>query len=257
MRIFVMGTDEWRDEDDWPLPDTEFTRYFLHSDGRANTATGDGRLSTAAPGDEPRTSTSTTRATRCPPSAGRRCCRGTANAGPGRPAADRGAGRRAVLHHPGAHRDGRGHRPRRRSSCTVVIGGRHRLHRQAGRRHPDGRAEDLTDGILRARYRDSLGDRSRSSPGEIYELPIDLLATSNVFRAGHRIRLEVSSSNFPRFDRNTNTGGAIAEDGDADAQVAVNRVFHGPAHPPARAARHRPLARRARSWSTPASWSRR
>ena len=50
-------------------------------------------------------------------------------------------------------------------------------------------------------------------------------------RDGHRIRLEVSSSNFPRFDRNANTGDAVTEDGDQDAQVAVNRVFHGPGRP--------------------------
>ena len=55
--------------------------------------------------------------------------------------------------------------------------------------------------------------------------------TSNVFLPGHRIRLEISSSNFPRFDRNTNTGGIITEDRDEDVQVAVNRIFHGPGHP--------------------------
>ena len=55
--------------------------------------------------------------------------------------------------------------------------------------------------------------------------------TSNVFLPGHRIRLEVSSSNFPRFDRNTNSGGAITEDGEEDVVVAVNRIFHGPGNP--------------------------
>ena len=59
-----------------------------------------------------------------------------------------------------------------------------------------------------------------------YELQIDLWATANVFRAGHRIRLDVSSSNFPRFDRNTNTGQTIASDGPEDVVEAVNRVFH-------------------------------
>ena len=99
---------------------------------------------------------------------------------------------------------------------------------------PDGRAIFLTDGILRARYRNSLAEPEPLTPGQVYEVTLDLSVTSNVFRPGHRIRLEVSSSNFPRFDRNTNTGGAVTEDGDADAQVAVNRVFHGPgaAEPP-------------------------
>src|SRR5207245_8286340 len=71
--------------------------------------------------------------------------------------------------------------------------------------HPDGRAEILVDGILRARYRQSLSSPVLMEPSQVYELRIDLEATSNVFLTGHRIRLEVSSSNFPRFDRNSNT----------------------------------------------------
>jgi uncharacterized protein len=96
---------------------------------------------------------------------------------------------------------------------------------------PDGRAIFLTDGILRARYRNSLAEPEPLTPDQVYEITVDLSVTSNVFLPGHRIRLEVSSSNFPRFDRNTNTGGVITEDGDGDVQVAVNRIFHGPAHP--------------------------
>src|SRR6266571_2897612 len=74
-----------------------------------------------------------------------------------------------------------------------------------------GGARNLTDGILRARYRDSKSTPSLVEPGRAYGYTIDLWATSNVFKAGHRIRVEVSSSNFPRFDRNTNTGKRIAE----------------------------------------------
>jgi putative CocE/NonD family hydrolase len=96
---------------------------------------------------------------------------------------------------------------------------------------PDGRAIFLTDGILRARYRNSLADPEPLTPEQVYEVTLDLSVTSNVFRPGHRIRLEVSSSNFPRFDRNTNTGGTVAEDGPEDVRVAVNRVLHGPEHP--------------------------
>src|SRR5438552_16154540 len=94
-----------------------------------------------------------------------------------------------------------------------------------------GRAIFLTDGILRARYRNSLAEPEPLTPGEPYELSLDLSITSNVFRPGHRIRLEVSSSNFPRYDRNSNTGGVIAEESASEVTVAVNRVRHGPAHP--------------------------
>ena len=97
--------------------------------------------------------------------------------------------------------------------------------------YPNGRAEILTDGILRARYRESFTAPEVLEPGQIYELRLDLWATSNLFKAGHRIRLEVSSSNFPRFDRNTNTGGTIETETEKDFVQAVNRIYHDVAHP--------------------------
>ena len=96
---------------------------------------------------------------------------------------------------------------------------------------PDGRAIILTEGILRARYRNSLETTELLEPDRIYELRIDLWATANVFLPGHRIRLEVSSSNFPRFNRNSNTGGYIANEPASEYRPAVNRVWHDSAHP--------------------------
>ncbi len=89
---------------------------------------------------------------------------------------------------------------------------------------PDGRSILITDGILRARYRESKTRPVPMRPGEIYMISIDLWATSNVFRKGHRIRLRITSSNYPRFDRNLNIwkkGGSAAE-----AVVARNTIFH-------------------------------
>ena len=96
---------------------------------------------------------------------------------------------------------------------------------------PDGRAIILTEGILRARYRNSMKDPELLQPETIYELRLNLWATANVFLPGHRIRLEVSSSNFPRFDRNSNTGGDIVSERAEEYQTAINRVFHDSAHP--------------------------
>jgi putative CocE/NonD family hydrolase len=96
---------------------------------------------------------------------------------------------------------------------------------------PDGRAMILTEGILRARYRNSFTTPELLEPDTVYELSIDLWATSNVFLPGHRIRLEVSSSNFPRFDRNSNTGGEIASESVSQYRPAINRIFHDAAHP--------------------------
>src|SRR6185295_7418807 len=77
---------------------------------------------------------------------------------------------------------------------------------------PDGYARNLTDGILRLRYRNSLESPEPAREGDVYRITVDAGVTSNVFLKGHSIRLEISSSNFPRFDRNPNTGGPIAEE---------------------------------------------
>jgi hypothetical protein len=96
---------------------------------------------------------------------------------------------------------------------------------------PNGYAQNLTEGILRARYRETTVAAKPLVPGQIYEYKIDLWSTSNVFLKGHRIRVEVSSSNFPRFDRNLNTGKEASTD--ATMVKATNTVYHDAAHPSA------------------------
>ena len=96
---------------------------------------------------------------------------------------------------------------------------------------PDGYARNLTDGIIRARYRNPRTSASLLQPGQVYEFNIDLWATSNLFRKGHQIRVEISSSNFPRFDRNTNTGEPIGTDGDfVSALQTVHHTAEYPSH---------------------------
>jgi uncharacterized protein len=97
--------------------------------------------------------------------------------------------------------------------------------------YPDGRVMILTEGILRARYRTSMTEPELLEPDAVYELRLDLWATANVFLPGHRIRLEVASSNFPRFDRNSNTGAEIASEAAGHYRPAINRIFHDAAHP--------------------------
>jgi putative CocE/NonD family hydrolase len=96
---------------------------------------------------------------------------------------------------------------------------------------PDGFARNLTEGILRVVYRDGMSEAKPIVPGKVYEYKIDLWSTSNVFLKGHRIRVEVSSSNFPRFDRNLNTGKSAAES--ADFVKATNTILHDSEHPSA------------------------
>ncbi|MDT7576688.1 MAG: uncharacterized protein QOH17_3021, partial [Pseudonocardiales bacterium] len=232
VRIFVMGIDQWRDEQEWPLPDTTYVDYHLVSDGPANTVAGDGVLLTDA-ATEDRVATFLYDPLRPVPTLGGRVMLPTtANAaGPvdQRPVETRDdvlCYTTPVLDEP---LEVTGHIALRLfvSSSAVDTDFTGKLVDV----FPDGRAIFLTDGIMRARYRRSLDDPELLTPGEVYELTLDLSVTSNVFLPGHRIRLEVSSSNFPRFDRNTNTGGIISEDGESDVQTAVNRVFHGPQHP--------------------------
>jgi uncharacterized protein len=96
---------------------------------------------------------------------------------------------------------------------------------------PDGHARNLTDGILRLRYRNTLEKPELAKPGEVYRIAIDAGVTGNVFLRGHRIRVEVSSSNFPRFDRNPNDGGRTADA--TRLQKATQTIYHDSAHPSA------------------------
>jgi uncharacterized protein len=234
VRLFVMGPNIWRDEEDWPLPDTRYVEYFLHSGGSANTSSGNGSLSPVAPDAEPDDAYTYDPHDPVPTVGGATLLPGVfvlRNAGP---------------------RDQRQIESRHDVLCystpplehdievtgpvTLVLHVSSTVYDTdfTGKLvdvWPDGRAMGLTDGILRARYRESLSDPKPLSPGTVYELHVDLWATANVFRAGHRIQLDVSSSNFPRFDRNTNTGGVIAEESERDFVSAVNRVHHDDEHP--------------------------
>jgi putative CocE/NonD family hydrolase len=94
---------------------------------------------------------------------------------------------------------------------------------------PDGRSLSVCDGILRARYRDSFERPELMQPGQLYCFEVDLWATAQVFQGGHRLRLEVTSSDFPRYDRNLNTGGPFGEE--VRGKVAVNTIFHDARRP--------------------------
>jgi putative CocE/NonD family hydrolase len=96
---------------------------------------------------------------------------------------------------------------------------------------PDGRALIVVDGIVRARYRDGTGRPSPITPGEVYEYTIDLIATSQVFKAGHRLRVDIASANFPQFDRNPGNGAPAATATEEDFVVQHQTVFHDRDHP--------------------------
>ncbi len=230
VRIFVMGDDVWRDEQEWPLARAQETKYFLHSGGKANSRHGDGSLGTQGPTEEAPDVYLYNPADPVPTVGGALCCNPYfASSG----AFDQNdiESRSDVLVYstPPLERDVEVTGPVTVTLWAATSGTDTDFTAKLVDVCEDGCARNLTDGIIRARYRDSMSDPTPVEPGKAYSYTIDLWATSNVFKAGHRIRLEISSSNFPRFDRNTNTGELIA--GDSELRPAMQTVLHSSQYP--------------------------
>ena len=232
VRIFVMGDDKWRDEDAWPPPSDKPTSYFLHSAGKANTASGDGALSTTSAGKEEADNFTYDPANPVPTVGGPLCC-DTVHLPPGPRDQKEVESRPDVLVYStpllGADVEVTG--PITLDLFAKTSAADTDFTAKLVDVWPNGFAQNLTEGILRARYRESTTAAAPITPGQVYEYKIDLWSTSNVFLKGHRIRLEVSSSNFPRFDRNLNTGKSAADD--ATFVKADNTVLHDSGHPSA------------------------
>ena len=229
VRIFVMGANQWRDENEWPLARAIPAKFYLSSDGHANSLSGDGMIT-----EKRDRKTREDRFTYDPKKpvqtmGGAVCC--NEKVFPWGPMDQRPVEQRSdVLVY---------------SSETlredVEVTGPISLVLYAATTapdtdftgklvdvYPDGRAINLTDGILRTRYRDGLDQpKLLTKPGAV-KFTIDLGVTSNLFRKGHKIRLEVSSSNFPRFDRNPNTGRPVADE--SRLATALQTVYHDRRH---------------------------
>jgi putative CocE/NonD family hydrolase len=232
VKIFVMGKNEWRYEDSWPLKRAKETRYLLGSSGKANSAAGDGTLSASGAASSGADMFTYDPANPVPTIGGPLCC-DSEHLAPGPREQKEVEARQDVLVYstPPFDEDTEVTGPvtldlfAKSSAVDTDFTGK--LVDFA----PDGSTHNLTEGIVRARYRESTSSASLITPGQVYEYKIDLWSTSNVFLKGHRIRLEVSSSNFPRFDRNLNTG----KDSSIDAEMvkATNVVLHDTDHPSA------------------------
>jgi putative CocE/NonD family hydrolase len=233
VKIFVMGKNEWRDEDDWPLARAKSTKYYLHSTAAgANGLAGGGTLTTSAPAEEKADQYVYDPNDATPTIGGPLCC-GALPTGIG-PEDQRPAEARSdvlVFTTPAFEKDFEVTGPvtldLHVSSSAVDTDFTGMLVDV----WPNGFAQNLTSGILRMRYRNSQEKPELMNPGEGYHITVDLWATSNVFLAGHKLRLEVSSSNFPRFDRNMNTGELQSRA--SRAIKATNLIYHDKAHPSA------------------------
>jgi uncharacterized protein len=230
VKLFMMGVNEYRQEDDWPPPQARSTKYFLHSTGKANSLRGDGSLSTSAPKSEPADAYVYNPGNPAPTIGGPLCC-DQEHIEPGPRDQRTVEGRDDVLVYSTGplasdlEVTGPVTADLFVKSSAVDTDFTAKLVDVA----PDGFAQDLTEGILRMRYRSSPEHATLMSPGQIYEITLDLWATANLFLRGHTLRLEISSSNFPRFDRNLNTG-EEARFG-RNFVSANNTILHDAQHP--------------------------
>ncbi|HEY7781716.1 MAG TPA: CocE/NonD family hydrolase [Ktedonobacterales bacterium] len=229
VRLFIMGTNQWRDEREWPLARTQWTPYYLHSGGRANSRFGDGTLTPDAPAagepadtyryDPARPTPFITEAT------------SSQIGGPDDYAAVQR--RDDVLVYTTAP-----------LAADTEVTGPIRVDLYAASSAPDtdfmamllnvwpsGFAQRLCDGMVRARFREGMDHTSLIEPGRVYHYVIDCWNTAQVFKAGHRIALQISSCAFPKYDRNLNTGAPLGQT--TEMAIAEQRVMHDADHPSA------------------------
>jgi len=230
VHIFVMGANRWRDEQEWPPAQAKMTPFYLASHGPANTLTGGGVMSSRPPRRSAPEHFEFDPANPVPTVGGANCCNPKIFAwGP--------MDQRAVERRPDVlvfttapvQQDLEVIGPVRLVLYAATSAPDTDFTAKLVDVFPDGEARNLTDGILRVRYRDSLEKPQLATPGQIYELNIDAGVTSNVFLKGHRVRVEISSSNFPRFDRNPNTGRPIADE--TALRKASQMIYHDRQHP--------------------------
>ncbi len=229
VRIFVMGTNVWRDEQEWPLARTRWTPYYLHSNGRANSRFGDGTLSTAAPGADQSSDSYTYDPANPVP-----FITDPTSSQIGGPDDYAAVERRddVLVYVTGP------------CSEEIEVTGPIRVDLYASSSTPDtdftaklidiwpnGFRQRLCDGMVRARFREGMERPALIEPGRIYHYSIDCWHTAQVFNVGHRICLEISSSAFPKYDRNLNTGEPLGKT--STMAVAEQRIYHDAEHPSA------------------------
>ena len=227
VRLFVMGDNKWHDENEWPLARTQYTRWYFHSGGGANTRGGDGSLSTVPPApDEPADQFTYDPNDPAPTLGGNTLIieYGVFDQGPAEDRPD-------VLSFTSdpVESDLEITGPISVTLYAATTAADTDFTAKLVDVRPDGFAHNLQDGIIRARYRTSVREPSFVTPGEVYRYTIDLWATSHVIKPGHRVRVDISSSNFPRFDRNPNTGAALGVD--TRLETARQTVHHSARYP--------------------------
>jgi putative CocE/NonD family hydrolase len=234
VRYFVLGENRWRSASDWPLPQTAWKPLYLHSQGDARSRNGDGSVSFDAPAKEPHDDFDYDPLSPVPVAGGPLI----ASAGDGTPGAVAGPIDQTAIE---IRSDVLCYSSEVLTEGIEVTGPIYlKLFASTSGKdtdftaklvdvYPDGRSYNCAQGVLRVSGRSLAAERDPVTPGEVYELEIFLGHTSQLFRPGHRLRLNVTSSDFPNYDRNMNTGNPIGTD--AKGVVAHQRVFHDAERP--------------------------
>ncbi len=223
VEIFYMGANKWKGHEDWPIPGTQYKPLYLSSKGNANSLRGDGSLEWSKPTGSPSDTYQYDPKNPVMTLGGNNCCGTPTLAGP-------------YDQRPVERRDDVLVYTTPVLTESLAIAGPVKIKLWASTDGPDtdwmvklvdvypnGYSMNIAEGILRARYRKGLEKPELLKANEAYEFEVDLVGTANVFKPGHRIRVDITSSNFPQFDRNLNTG----ENGSsAKIRVAKNTVFH-------------------------------
>lgn len=230
--LFIMGENRWRDFDAWPPSGSTPAPMYLRSGGRANSHHGDGSLSSERPAAEPPDIFTYDPAVPNQSRGGHSCCfTFAAPMGPADQSESEEWNFVLVYTSQPLEED-------------LLLIGDVSVELYAATSAPDtdwtarlcmvtpeGRSTNLQEGIIRARFRDSLSEPTLIEPNKIYRYHIELGPVGVRVPAGHRLRVDVSSSDFPQWDRNLNTGGVLGAEGLADAKVATQVVFHDEDHP--------------------------
>ena len=230
VKLFVMGRNEWVFEQEYPLARTDYRSFYFTSDGRANSDKGNGGLSWTKPAAKSAPDRFTYDPAKPVPSLGGNNCCGTPT--PTGPRDQRPIeGRQDILVYTS---DALQEELEVTGPVKVVLyASSDAVDTDFVAKlvdvHPDGKSYNMAEGIVRARYRDSLSAPSLMKPGEVYRFEIDMVGTSIAFQKGHRVRVHVTSSHFPQFDRNPNTGAKFGTS--AEMKVAQQTIYHDAERP--------------------------
>lgn len=230
VKYFTMGSNQWQTADEWPPKNAVMTDFFLSSNGKANTRNGDGKLVAKVPGADKPDTFKYDPMNPVMSYGGNVCCTGNAVQGgsfdqsemelredilvytsePLKEGVEVSGFIEAILYLSSDAKD---------TDVTIKLIDV----------HPDGKAYNLDETIQRVRYREGYDKEVMMEKGKVYKVEMTPMSTSNYFAPGHSIRIEISSSNFPRFDRNLNTGGNNYDE--KEGVIATNNIHHSKKYP--------------------------